>query len=86
MMPAQMRVKSVEIYYGVTIMGLQFYDRDNNFAFEIGYTTSMYFKVKTVVLENNEVIIGVVAKLYAAVQFSSTNFQFQIAAKWRLPF
>ena len=57
------QIRKVEIYHnGRCILGFKFFDKKNTFLFEIGDTTN---KLMTeVVIEENEQIIGVKAKLY----------------------
>ncbi len=62
MMPERARIKTVDIYYGDGVRGFRFFDRYFRLIFEIGYIES-WLNVKTVVLADNEVIIGVAAKL-----------------------
>ena len=56
-------------------MGFSFFDKDGALLWEIGGTWSGYEK-ETVVLEENEVIVGVVAKLWGDYQSSYTDLQF----------
>ena len=61
------RIRYVIIYYHYNdcIGGFSFFDKDGALLWEIGWTNSgSDYKKQTVVLEENEVIIGVVAKLY----------------------
>ena len=76
--------RSVKIYYYDKgyILGFQFFDKDNLPIFKVGNTTSKIGVTKTLVLAKNEVIIGIVCKLYPDRESSYTEFQFLIAAKW----
>ncbi len=56
------KIRSVTIYYYNCIFGFSFFDKDGEELLKIGCTT--YGKKETVVLEENEVIVGVAAKLY----------------------
>ena len=85
MMPegAHLNIRSVHIYYsgGYNITGFKFYNKHNSLLWEIGYIKSN-FEVETVELENNEVIIGVKAKLCDGYQSIYTDFQFLIGRAW----
>ncbi len=72
------KIRSVNIYYGSFILGLEFFDQNKAKLCEIGYVDSND-SVKTVVVAENEVIVGVVAKLFSGTQSCYTDFQFQIA-------
>ncbi len=75
-MPANKRLKAVDIYYhSGYIAGFQFFDKDKALIFKIGEIRS-YQSVKTLVLGDNEAIIGVVARLYPGDQSCYTNFAF----------
>ena len=68
MMPegAHLNIRSVHIYYyyGGGIGGFKFFNKDKSLLWDIGYTPSdSDLDVETVELEDNEVIIGVKAKL-----------------------
>ena len=66
------------------INGFSFFDKDGALLWKIGDTTySSINMYETVVLKENEVIVGVVAKLQQPYQSSYTDFQFQIALEWR---
>jgi hypothetical protein len=55
------KIRSVNIYHDVSsIAGFSFFDKDGALLWEIGDTTC---SKETVLLEENEVIVGVVAKL-----------------------
>ena len=62
------------------IKGFSFFDKDGKRLYKIGWIDSSYDK-ETVVLEENEVIVGVVAKLRKPWQSLYTDFQFQIATR-----
>ncbi len=72
------RIRSVTILYTACIEGFSFFDKDGALLYKIGWNNPS-FKKETVVLADNEVIAGVVAKLFSAEQFYFTDFQFQIA-------
>ncbi len=59
------KIRSVTILFFDYIYGFSFFDKDGEELWKIGYTTeSLWSKKETVVLEENEVIVGVVAKLF----------------------
>ena len=79
------KIRSVTIHHNSKyIVGFSFFDKDGALLWEIGNTH--WRRRETVVLADNEVIIGVVAKLYPERQSFYTDFQFQIASKqdWKL--
>ncbi len=56
------KIRSVTIYYYTCITGFSFFDKDGALLWKIGW---LYAGCEeTVILEENEKIIGVVAKLY----------------------
>ena len=57
------KIRSVTIYYFGSICGFSFFDKDGALLWKHGYTYSG-LREDTVLLEENEVILGVVAKLY----------------------
>ncbi len=59
------KIRSVSIHYCGSIGGFSFFDKEGALLWEIGYIES-WLKVETVLLEENERIIGVVAKLYGS--------------------
>ena len=80
MMPegAHLNIRSVHIYYwDGAIGGFKFFNKHNSLLWEIGFTPS-HLKVETVELEDNEVIIGVKAKLNPNWQSKYTDLQFLI--------
>ncbi len=75
-------IRSVNIHYGAAyITGFSFFDKEGALLYKIGYTTYSRLKVKIVLLAENEVIIGVVAKLWGVKQSRYTDFQFQITTR-----
>ncbi len=74
------KIRSVTIYHNVCIGGFCFFDKDGALLWKIGDTHTDYYK-ETVLLEKNEVIVGVVAKLYIRYQSAYSDFQFQIASR-----
>ena len=76
-MPKDARIRSVTLYHDARIRGFDFFDKDKACIWSIGNTDEA-FDVTTLVLEDNEVIIGVVAKLYGKWHSQYTDFQFQI--------
>ncbi len=74
-------IRSVTIYFFKTIAGFKFYDKEGEHCWKIGVTTHPWLKTVTVLIADNEVIVGVVAKLHAGYQSIYTDFQFQIASK-----
>lgn len=62
MMPddAHLRIKTVDVFFGGRIYGFKFFDRNHDLIFEIGFTRAS--DMETIVLDDMEVIVGVVAK------------------------
>ncbi len=81
------KIRSVTIYYTAVIdlnkyyyiRGFSFFDKDGAQLWWIGDTHARY--KETVVLEENERIVGVVAKLAGVSQSLYCDFQFQIASE-----
>ncbi len=75
------RIRSVSIHYNPVscIFGFSFFDKDGALLWKIGKTTASWMKEEIVVLEENEVIVGVVAKLLQDWRSCYRDFQFQIA-------
>ncbi len=73
-------IRSVRIHYTWCIYGFSFLDKEGALLWVIGNTHS-WFEVKTVLIADNEVIVGVVAKLTSVYQSVYTHFQFQIASR-----
>ncbi len=67
------KIRSVTIKYTDRIHGFSFFDKDGVEIWEHGDTRS-WLKKETVVLAENEVIVGVVAKLVLDRQSSYTDF------------
>jgi hypothetical protein len=59
------------------LWGFKFFNGDNALLFKIGNTSSNLVK-KTVVIEADEQIIGVKAKLFSNYQAVYTDFQFMV--------
>ena len=74
----KIRSVGIHIHYHSHIGGFSFFDKDGALLWKIGVTTDQYDKVETVLLAENEVIVGVVAKLYPGYQSLYTDLQFQI--------
>ncbi len=67
-------IKSVDIYYPANfISGFAFFNKDKQVIFKIGSTGS-WMKVATVVIADNEVIVGVAARLYIRCKYLYTDF------------
>ena len=66
------KIRSVNIHYRSTIHGFWFFDKDGALLWKIGWIES-WFDHKIVMLEENEVIVGVVAKLYPDCQSKYTD-------------
>jgi hypothetical protein len=90
MMPERTRVESVNIYTDSDdgmVQGFRFYNGDKC-VFEIGklrggnYMTDITDHFTKVVLADNEVVIGVVCKLYPGEQSVYSHFQLQIATRF----
>ena len=59
MIPANaLKFRSVTIHYYSSIEGFSFFDKDGKRLWKIGYTDS-YYKKETVMIGENEVIVGV---------------------------
>ncbi len=68
-------IREVTIYYLGCIGGFEFFDNDGALLWKIGDTDpDDEVETETVLLEENEVIVGVVAKLYSRWQTSYTDF------------
>ncbi len=68
------KIRSVIINYHYLghITGFKFFDKDGALLWEIGNTYTLF--KKTVQLEENEVIVGLVAKLHPSYQSRYTDF------------
>ena len=61
------RIRSVDIHYDSSfncIKGFSFFDKDGALLWKIGRIESLFTKETVVLLGENEMILGVVAKLY----------------------
>ncbi len=67
------KIRSVNIHYNVWITGFCFFDKDGALLREIGNFYRGYGK-DTVELAENEVIVGVVAKLWGDYQSAYSDF------------
>ena len=67
------KIRSVTIHYHQTICGFSFFDKVGALLWKIG-KTHLRLKYETVMLEENEVIVGVKAKLFRDYQSIYTNF------------
>ncbi len=56
------------------IMGFSFFDKDKKLLWKHGYTTVPGLRNETVVLAENEVIVGVVAKPFLDYRYAFTDF------------
>ncbi len=65
-------VRSVNIHHYDYIRGFAFLDKEGSLLWKIGYTFSGH--VGTVLLADNEVIVGVVAKLYGDCRCLYSDF------------
>ena len=77
MMPADAhnKIRSVTIYHDEKgINGFKFFDKDGALLWDVGYTTWSEKIKETVVLGENEVIVGVSAKLFGDWQSKYTDF------------
>ncbi len=73
---ALLKTHSVYVYYHDywhCICGFKFFDKDGALLWKIGWVDSR-FDIEYVYLEENEVIVGVVAKLYQDDQSRYTDF------------
>ncbi len=76
MMPADAlnKIKSVKIYHDDdSIVGFSFFDKDGALLWKIA-RTALRLSVEKVVLAENEVIIGVKAKLHPKSESAYTDF------------
>ncbi len=75
MIPANaiQKIRSVTIHNDVCIYGFSFFDKDGALLWKHGWIES-WFSKETVLLEENEVIVGVVAKLFRGDQSFYTDF------------
>ena len=75
------RIRSVDLHcYFNFICAFCFFDKDRKLISEIGFTCSSEF-VRTVLLEENEVIVGVYAGILNADQTKLVHLQFKIASR-----
>ncbi len=73
---AHKRIRYVEIYYLIDcITGFSFLDKEGALIWGIGMNDSL-MDVETVLIAKNEVIVGVVCKLYPGLRSRYTDFQF----------
>lgn len=70
---AYKKVRRVKIYYADCIVGFRFFDSNDTLLFKIGWSDSGW-KFTTVIIADNEVIVGVVANLYLDYQSRYTDF------------
>ncbi len=68
------RIRSVDIHHFGYIWGFSFFDKDHSLIWKIGFTTDSKISVETVALAENEVIVGVVCKLYSGYHSMYTDF------------
>ncbi len=69
------KIRSVIIHHYIDyIRGFCFFDKDGALLWEIGWTADWGFYKETVVLAENERIVGVVAKLYSGYLSIYTDF------------
>ena len=76
MMPegAQQIIRSVNIHYKHNLIrGFSFFDKDNGLIWKIGVTYSDYTVTKIMIAEN-EIIIGVVAKFWSGLDKIYSDF------------
>ncbi len=71
---AQNKIRRVTIYHDYRIRGFKFFDKDGALLWKIGVTTDPICDLETVLLAENEVIVGVVAKLYSRYKTVYTEF------------
>ena len=68
------KIRRITIHYGNNyIAGFSFFDKDGALLWKIGATTDSGLEKETVVLAENEVIVGVVAKLEQGCQSVYTD-------------
>ena len=68
------KIRRVSIHYNNLIGGFSFFDKDGALLWKIGNTANQYLEKETVMLEENEVIVGVVAKLSPYSESRYTSF------------
>jgi hypothetical protein len=71
------KIRSVTIHHNGSIDGFSFFDKDGALLWKHGSTTDsrwMSVEGEKVLLEEDEVIVGVVAKLYKNYQSAYTDF------------
>ena len=76
MMPegANKRIKFIDVYKnGAFITGFMFFDKERGLIWQIGWIAS-WMTMTTVVLEDNEAIIGLTAKLCPGWKSMYTDF------------
>ncbi len=71
------KIRSVTLHHYDCIYGFKFFDKDGALLWKIGATKQ--WSGETVLLAENERIVGVVAKLSEDYQSYYADFQFQIA-------
>ena len=76
-------IRQVTIYYWNCIAGFSFFDKDGTLLWRYGFTTYVGLNKETVHIDENEVIIGVKAKLYEGCQSKYSDFSFVIASHGR---
>ena len=66
------RIRAVTIYYWDCILGFSFFDKDEKLLWQIGNTWAEY--KETVLIADDEVIVGVEAKLDPGYQSRYSDF------------
>ncbi len=76
------KIRSVEIHTSeARIAGFMFLDKEGALLWKIGWTKGQSCNVEIVDIAENEVIVGVVGKLFQDRQSVYTDFQFQVAVR-----
>ena len=70
---AYKKIRRVKIYYADCVVGFRFFDSNDTLLFKIGWSDSGW-KFTTVIIADNEVIVGVVANLHLNYQSRYTDF------------
>ena len=79
MMPekAALVIRSIDIFFSGAIRGFAFYDANHTQLFKIGTLSNL--ECSTVEIHEDEVIVGVVARLYEEFESCYTDFRFEIS-------
>ncbi len=75
-------IRSVNIYDNGEdrVYGFHFFDKDRKLMWEFGKAVG---RIQTVLIAENEMIVGVRARYREHLELNFTSFQFVIATRWR---